>query len=232
MPEMFEYRGPAPTVPLLKCPTCGADDSFTSWERTTTGYAGVRFFEAPNGTGREIDYDGVTDNESADDGGGEFADDITCTNCDTLNLTLASLVNEEGKTGEVTVSDLDALLTGTWDSVFKLRIKATSIALKMLGMELGRVRPDAVSVRFNEDDDSEVQPTRAYVPYDDGIVLADGSFATFDPTDDDSLDLAATVVAGIDWELIQSFPDIATPSPQGTYYLINLQAARDSAIRD
>lgn len=91
---------PANVPVMLKCPTCGEDDSFTSWEQTTTGYAGVRFFVAPDGSGRDIDYDGTNDYQMADDGGGEFQNDITCTNCDTLNLTIESLLGPDGKPAE------------------------------------------------------------------------------------------------------------------------------------
>jgi hypothetical protein len=92
----------AETVPLLKCPNCGADDSFTSWELTSMAYHGVRFFVSPVGSGRDVDYDGVYDTESGD--GGEFDNDITCRNCDTMNLTIESLLDSDGKPAEPSVN--------------------------------------------------------------------------------------------------------------------------------
>jgi hypothetical protein len=73
----------------LVCPRCGSN-SITSWEQTSTGYLGVRFFLV---FGRiEVDYDHVYDEMSGDDGGG-YADDLACNACCVL-LTASDLIPE------------------------------------------------------------------------------------------------------------------------------------------
>lgn len=61
----------------LVCPRCGSD-SITSWEQTSTGFHGVRWFLID---GRiEVDYDEVYDDTRGDDGGG-YADELACKGC-------------------------------------------------------------------------------------------------------------------------------------------------------
>jgi hypothetical protein len=73
----------------LVCPRCGSD-RITSWEQTSTGYHGVRWFLVDGQI--EVDYDQVYDETQGDDGGG-YADDLSCTGCCIL-LSESDLVSE------------------------------------------------------------------------------------------------------------------------------------------
>jgi hypothetical protein len=64
----------------LVCPLCGSE-SITSWEQTSTGFHGVRWFLV--GEVIEVDYDQVYDDTRGDDGGG-YADDLACKGCGAL----------------------------------------------------------------------------------------------------------------------------------------------------
>jgi uncharacterized protein YbaR (Trm112 family) len=67
----------------LVCPKCGGDE-ITSWETSSIGYKGVKFFQNPEPDDPNygpiiIDYDGVFDDSIGD--GGDFENDLACRGC-------------------------------------------------------------------------------------------------------------------------------------------------------
>lgn len=125
---------------------------------------------------------------------------------------------------------LNEQLTAAWDAEWAARRNATAIALKILGLEMAKVRPDAVSLVFLESDDPDNRTSRGYVPYENGMGLLDGSWVQFDETDDELLGESASVVAGIDYEMLGQFPVVAVDSPDGGEYVVDLRSAREMVI--
>ena len=73
---------------LLVCPACGSD-RIISWERTTLGYCGVRWWRTEGVI--EVDYDAVYDDKPGE--GSDYADDLSCSACGVM-LTQHDLISE------------------------------------------------------------------------------------------------------------------------------------------